>query len=55
MPATPDRKGIIDLIPGLSKIPGLELADDEKYRRFVVQIRGNLYDQSSVRSFRWVE
>lgn len=55
LPATPDRKGVIDLIPGLSKIPGLELADNDKYRRFAVQIDGNLYDQNSVRSFRWIE
>ncbi len=55
LPTTPDRKGIIDLVPGLSKIPGLELADDEKYRRFAVQINGDLYNQNSVRSFRWIE
>ncbi len=55
LPTTPDRKGVIDLIPGLSKIPGLELADDKKFRRFAVQINGDLYDQGSVRSFRWVE
>lgn len=55
LPTTPDRKGVIDLIPGLSKIPGLELTDDKKFRRFAVQIKGDLYDQSSVRSFRWIE
>jgi len=55
LPATPGRKGIIDYIPGLSKIPGLELNNNQKYRRFAVQIKGNLYDQSSVKSFRWIE
>jgi len=54
LPNTADRKGIIDLIPGLSKIPGLELNDD-KYRQFAVQINGDLYNQDSVRSFRWIE
>ncbi|OGI02040.1 MAG: hypothetical protein A2Y25_04070 [Candidatus Melainabacteria bacterium GWF2_37_15] len=55
LPTAPQRKGVIDLIPGLSKIPGLELADDDEYRRFAVQINGDLYDPNSVRSFRWVE
>jgi len=55
LPATPERKGVVDLIPALSRIPGLELNNDQKYRRFVVQINGDLYDQSSVKSFRWIE
>ncbi len=55
LPATPGRKGVIELIPGLSKIPGLELANDRKFRRFAVQINGDLYNQESVKSFRWIE
>lgn len=55
LPATPGRKGVIDLIPALNKIPGLELNNDQKYRRFAVRIKGDLYDQGSVKSFRWIE
>ena len=55
LPATPGKKGIIDLIPGLNKIPGLELSNSQKYRRFAVQIKGDLYKQESVKSFRWIE
>ncbi len=55
LPATPGKKGVIDLIPGLSKIPGLELNNDQKFRRFAVQINGDLYNQNSVKSFRWIE
>jgi hypothetical protein len=55
LPASPDRKGIIDLIPGLNKIPGLELGNNSEFRRFAVQIKGDLYKQESVRSFRWIE
>ena len=55
LPASPDKKGIIDLIPGLNKIPGLELGNNSEFRRFAVQIKGDLYKQESVRSFRWIE
>ncbi|HSA06245.1 MAG TPA: AsmA-like C-terminal region-containing protein [Candidatus Gastranaerophilales bacterium] len=55
LPTTPGKKGVIDYIPGLSKIPGLEISNNEQYRRFVVNIKGNIYDQNSVKSFRWVE
>lgn len=55
LPSTPDEKGLIDLIPGLSKIPVLGLDGKEKYRQFAVDIDGNLYDQKSVKSFRWLD
>ena len=55
LPATPEEKGLIDLIPGLSKIPVLGLGCKQKNRQFVVDINGNLYEQSSVKSFRWLD
>ncbi len=55
LPTSPDEKGLIDLIPGLSKIPVLGLDGKQKYRQFAVDINGNLYDQKSVKSFRWLD
>lgn len=55
LPTMPEEKGIIDLVPGLSKIPVLGLDSKEKYRRFAVEIDGNLYDQKSVKSFKWLD
>lgn len=55
LPATTDEKGLIDIIPGLSKIPVLGLEGTAKYRQFEVNINGNLYDTSSVKSFRWLD
>lgn len=53
LPSQPEV-GIIDLIPGLGRIPGLGLGGG-KYRRFAVKIDGNLYDPTSVKSFRWLD
>lgn len=53
-PDEPD-KGIINTIPGLDKIPLLGLGGDKKYRRFVVEIEGDLYSENAVKSFRWVD
>ena len=47
-------KGLIDMLPGLSKIPGLGLST-KKTRRFIVNIEGDLYDPASVKRFRWVD
>ena len=53
LPSSPE-KGLVDVIPGLSKIPVLGLGGG-KYRRFAVEIDGDLYNPSSVKSFRWVD
>ncbi|MFH0702581.1 MAG: AsmA-like C-terminal region-containing protein [bacterium] len=53
LPSSPE-KGLIDLIPGLNKIPGLGLKS-KKYRRFMVEIKGDLYNPGSVKSFRWLD
>jgi len=55
MPSSQGEKGLIDLIPALSKIPVLGLDTDKKNRQFIVDINGNLYEQSSVKSFRWLD
>lgn len=55
LPTAPGEKGLVDLIPGLSKIPVLGLGCFQKNRQFVVDINGNLYEQSSVKSFRWLD
>ncbi|MDD3012539.1 MAG: AsmA-like C-terminal region-containing protein [Candidatus Gastranaerophilales bacterium] len=54
LPSTPDT-GLINLIPGISRIPGLGLGGSKKVRRFAVKIDGNLYDPKSVKSFRWLD
>jgi len=54
LPSTPDT-GLINLIPGISRIPGLGLGGNKKVRRFAVKINGNLYDPKSVKSFRWLD
>ena len=55
LPTAAGEKGLIDLIPGLSKIPVLGLDFNKKNRQFEVDINGNLYEQSSVKSFRWLD
>lgn len=50
---TNSEKGLIDIIPGLSKIPGLGLGGG-KTRKFAVKIEGDLYNPTSVKSFRWL-
>lgn len=55
LPTMPGEKGLIELIPGLSKIPVLGLDFNQRNRQFVVDINGNLYEQSSVKSFRWLD
>ena len=55
LPTIAGEKGLIDLIPGLSKIPVLGLDYNQRNRQFVVDINGNLYEQSSVKSFRWLD
>jgi len=53
IPGTGGR-GLISMIPFLSRIPILGLGKG-KYRRFVVEIQGDLYDPKSVKSFRWLD
>lgn len=55
MPSSAEEKGLMDYLPGLSKIPLLGLDSSEKYRQFAVDINGDLYDPKSVKSFRWLE
>ncbi|MCK7488706.1 MAG: AsmA-like C-terminal region-containing protein [Bacillus subtilis] len=50
----PSERGLLELIPGLRFIPGLGLGERGRYREFVVDIEGDLYDPASVRSFRFV-
>ncbi|MDD3012169.1 MAG: AsmA-like C-terminal region-containing protein [Candidatus Gastranaerophilales bacterium] len=47
-------KGLIEMIPLISRIPILGLGQ-KKFRRFVVEIQGDLYDPKSVKSFRWLD
>jgi len=47
-------KGLIEMVPLISRIPILGLGQ-KKYRRFVVEIQGDLYDPKSVKSFRWLD
>lgn len=53
IPGTGGR-GLLDVIPFISRIPLLGLGE-EKYRRFAVEIQGDLYDPKSVKSFRWLD
>ncbi|HBH17725.1 MAG TPA: hypothetical protein DDX14_02050 [Cyanobacteria bacterium UBA9579] len=47
---------ILDIIPGLGRIPFLGIGEQEEdYREFVVEIEGNLYDPNSVRNFYFVD
>lgn len=55
LPTNSGEKSLIDLIPGLSKIPVLGLDFNKRNRQFLVNINGNLYEQSSVKSFRWLD
>ena len=55
LPGRSEEKGLLDSIPGLSRIPILGLDGKDKYRQFLVDINGNLYDKSSVKSFKWLE
>lgn len=57
LPGMPGNGGLIDYIPLVDKIPVLDIGGRlarGRYRFFIVRIVGNLYDKSSVRSFRWI-
>lgn len=57
LPDSSGNEGLIDLVPLLDKIPVLDIGGRfarGRYRFFVVKIVGNLYDQTSVKSFRWI-
>lgn len=54
LPSSPNE-GLIDVIPFLSRIPGLGIGGSRKYRRFVVVVQGDLYNPGSVKSFRWLD
>lgn len=54
IPGVAKKRGILDFIPGLGFIPGFGgTSDDKKTRNFAVDIKGKLYDMSSVKNFRW--
>ena len=47
---------ILDIIPGLGLIPFLGLGEEgERFREFIVEIEGNLYDPNAVRNFYFVD
>lgn len=57
LPGAPDNEGVIDFLPLLDKIPVLDIGGRfarGRYRFFMVRIVGNLYDKSSVQTFRWI-
>jgi len=41
------------LVNELNKIPGIELSN-KAYRKFMVEISGNIDDENNVKSFRWI-
>lgn len=43
-----------DYVPGLIKMIGVDF-NNKNFRRFVVNIEGNLYDHKSVKNFRWID
>ena len=52
---------LINAIPGVDEsisnkfsLPGINLADKD-YRRFIVNIEGDLYNQKSVKNFKWID
>ncbi len=47
-------KGLIEIIPNLNKVPVLGL-ESGKYREFVVDVEGDLYNPRSVKRFRWIK
>ncbi|MDD3419279.1 MAG: AsmA-like C-terminal region-containing protein [Candidatus Gastranaerophilales bacterium] len=47
-------KNLAHIIPGLAKVPGVDF-NDKGFRRFIVNIEGDLYDQKSVKNFRWID
>lgn len=49
-----DNNNLTSIMPNLSKIPGIDFNDD-KFRRFVVNIEGDLYNSKSVKKFRWID
>lgn len=51
IPRKDDSENIFN---NLSKFPGVDF-NGKIYRRFVVNIEGDLYDQKSVKNFRWID
>lgn len=52
--AIPGKDNSDNILNNLSKFPGVDF-NDKIYRRFVVNIEGDLYDQKSVKNFRWID
>ncbi|MDD3149584.1 MAG: AsmA-like C-terminal region-containing protein [Candidatus Gastranaerophilales bacterium] len=50
-----DNEALINIIPGISKIPGLEIGNNEEFRKFAVEIEGDLYRPDSVKTFKWLD
>lgn len=46
--------GVDESISGKFSIPGVNLSDKD-HRRFVVNIEGDLYNQKSVKNFKWID
>jgi hypothetical protein len=54
IPGIKSRRGILDFIPGLGFIPGFGGHNKRtKVRKFAVDVKGKLYNDSSVKNFRW--
>lgn len=49
-----DGANIMGRIAKLEKIPGIDF-NDKDYRRFIVNMEGDLYDPKSVKNFRWID
>lgn len=44
-----------NILSRIPKVPGIVDFNDKGYRRFVVNIEGDLYDPKSVKNFRWID
>ena len=54
IPGVSKKKGILYYIPILGSLPFFGGSKDTKVRRFSVDLKGNLYDPSSVKNFQWI-
>lgn len=51
LPCDSSNSGVLE---SLSKFPGVDF-NDKSYRRFIVNIEGDLYNPKSVKDFRWLD
>lgn len=54
IPGSKEKKGLLDFIPGLGFIPFFGGPAQDKTKVFAVDLKGKIYDMSSVKNFRWV-